>query len=203
MKIETFERNAPSEAPHHALATDVIAPEACAFIRDWAQENLARLGDRNVNPSYDGLTIQQNRIDNPIVSQYLDIITKAALDLVALQFRDVVAETDGVMINKWPTGMELGLHADNAFYPSREPNYTAWRSYSGVFYLNGDFEGGEFYFGDHEHGDTKVIKPVANSLIVFRSGLCSTHGVKRVESGTRWTVPLWFTHDPAQFARNR
>jgi predicted 2-oxoglutarate/Fe(II)-dependent dioxygenase YbiX len=180
--------------PVHAIGYDMIPDAACDYIKDWALENIDRLSVPNSNSAYNGLTIQYTAIDNAIVAQYMQSLRIQAQGMLMTLFNTEGYFSDGVMINRWPVGMQLGLHADNAFYPSCEPNYTAWRSHSAVFYLNDDFEGGEFHFGTTD-GDTKVIKPVKNSLSVFSAGLESTHGVKIVTSGTRWTIPMWFTYD--------
>lgn len=200
MIFDIYEQD--GKIPTHAIVRNVLPPDVLPFLTQWSDENMERLSRGNQNAMYNGLTIQYGAVDNSIVAMYMQAVRKVAQGALMMLFADDDFETDGVMINKWPVGMQLGLHADNAFYPSGQPNYTSWRCYSAVFYLNSDYEGGEFYFGSHDE-DYKVIKPEANSLAVFSAGLESVHGVKPVTGGVRWTIPMWFTRDPHRFERTR
>ena len=57
--------------------------------------------------------------------------------------------------------------------------------------LNDDYQGGEFYFRDQD----VLIQPNTGQLLGFTSGLKHVHGVKKVTSGTRFALPMWFCSD--------
>ena len=92
---------------------------------------------------------------------------------------------------KWFSGRNLGVHADNAFWPDGRPNYVYYRQFSSIVYLSdsSSYEGGEFFFID----PYLEIKPEKGDLIGFKSGLEHAHGVKMITSGERYTLSLWYT----------
>ena len=101
---------------------------------------------------------------------------------------------DSIHLVKWETGHELGEHAD-AFYADGRPNYTPYRKYSCIVYLNEDFEGGTFQF---TKGNCQEIQPETGLLVAFTAGLDDMHKVNRVNKGIRYTLACWFTDDPTK-----
>lgn len=101
--------------------------------------------------------------------------------------------SDTQVLVKWTPGRDLGVHADNAWWPSGKPNYVFYRQFSTLVYLNSasEYEGGEFFFID----PYLEIKPQKGDLIGFKSGMEHAHGVKMITSGVRYTLSLWFTDD--------
>lgn len=81
-------------------------------------------------------------------------------------------------LRKYDSTSNYGPHVDQAH-----------RQFTAVYYINDNYEGGEFYFSD-----TGVcIKPKANSLIIFNSKM--KHGILPVDSGERFTMSWWYTFD--------
>ena len=101
---------------------------------------------------------------------------------------------DSINLVKWETGDKLGEHAD-AFYLDGKPNYTPYRKYSSIVYLNEDFDGGTFQF---TKGNCDEIKPETGLLIAFTAGLDDSHKVNIVNSGIRYTLACWFTDDSSK-----
>lgn len=101
---------------------------------------------------------------------------------------------DSINLVKWETGHELGEHAD-AFFADGRPNYTPYRKYSSIVYLNQDFEGGSFEF---TKGNCDEIQPETGLLVAFTAGLQDMHKVNMVKSGIRYTLACWFTDDPSK-----
>jgi hypothetical protein len=66
-----------------------------------------------------------------------------------------------------------------------------YRDISGVLYLNGDFEGGGLYLTRQD----VLLKPMPGTLISMTGGFHHEHGVVRVESGLRVTIPFFTTFD--------
>ena len=87
-------------------------------------------------------------------------------------------------------------HADNERKEHGRwvPNHTPQRDYTGLAYLNDDFTGGELVFPDRD----VVIAPKPGLLVAFPSNHEFAHAVPKVLSGKRYSLPVWFTVNPAK-----
>jgi leucine proline-enriched proteoglycan (leprecan) len=92
------------------------------------------------------------------------------------------------------------VHSDNCLIRGNgsvcdrvPPAYTT-RDYSGVLYLNDDFEGGDFFWAHRNLSIDTIVRPACGRLVAFSAG--EYHGVTGITSGTRCAVALWFTLDP-------
>jgi hypothetical protein len=97
---------------------------------------------------------------------------------------------DGLHMMSWKAGLFMPPHADNA-YPDGNPHELAYRDLSGVLYLNDSFEGGTLYLTAQD----VLLKPQPGTLISMTGGFHHEHGVVRVESGLRITMPFFATFD--------
>jgi hypothetical protein len=97
---------------------------------------------------------------------------------------------DLLQIVRWRAGSFMRPHADNA-HPDGSEHKMASRDFSGILYLNDDYEGGELFFT----GQNVTIRPQAGMMVAFTAGFHHQHGVLRVESGTRLTMPFFLTFD--------
>jgi 2OG-Fe(II) oxygenase superfamily len=97
---------------------------------------------------------------------------------------------DLLQIMSWPVGIHMPAHADNA-NPDGSPHAMAHRDFSGVVYLNDDYQGGEFYFTALD----TVIKPKKGMLVAFTAGFYHEHAVLKVEGSQRLTMPFFLTFD--------
>ena len=88
-----------------------------------------------------------------------------------------------VQILKYNVGGHYKFHVDNAL--------SVPRTYSCIFFLNDDYEGGELVFKfpgkDNEH----KIKTQKNSVVVWPSNFLYPHSVKPVTKGERYSVVSW------------
>jgi Family of unknown function (DUF6065)/2OG-Fe(II) oxygenase superfamily len=100
---------------------------------------------------------------------------------------------DGLHMMSWKAGLFMPPHADNA-YPDGQPHNVPYRDLSGVLYLNDAFEGGSLYLTALD----VLVKPKAGTLISMTGGFHHEHGVVRVESGLRVTIPFFTTFDKAK-----
>ena len=73
-------------------------------------------------------------------------------------------------------------------------NHTPQRDYTGLLYLNDNFTGGELVFPDRD----VVIIPKPGLLVGFPSNHEFIHRVPKVLSGKRYSLPVWFTVNPAK-----
>ncbi|KAK9392117.1 prolyl 3-hydroxylase 2 [Crotalus adamanteus] len=102
------------------------------------------------------------------------------------------------------------VHVDNCILNAeamvcvKEPPAYTFRDYSAILYLNGDFEGGEFYFTELDAITvTAEVRPHCGRAVGFSAGSENPHGVKAVTKGQRCAIALWFTLDPRQSERER
>ena len=95
---------------------------------------------------------------------------------------------DLLQIMSWPVGIHMPPHADNA-NPDGSLHAMAHRDFSGIVYLNDDYQGGEFYFTALD----TVIKPKKGMLVAFTAGFYHEHAVLQVERKQRLTMPFFLT----------
>ncbi|KAM8796364.1 prolyl 3-hydroxylase 1 [Eudromia elegans] len=102
------------------------------------------------------------------------------------------------------------VHVDNCILNAeallcvKEPPAYTFRDYSAILYLNGDFEGGAFYFTELDaKTETASVQPRCGRAVGFSSGSENPHGVKAVTKGQRCAIALWFTLDPRHGERER
>jgi hypothetical protein len=93
---------------------------------------------------------------------------------------------DGLHMMSWKAGQFMPPHADNA-YPNGQAHELPYRDISGVLYLNDSFEGGTLYLTAQD----VLLKPKPGTMISMTGGFHHEHGVVRVESGFRLTVPFF------------
>jgi hypothetical protein len=97
---------------------------------------------------------------------------------------------DTMQIVKWEQGSFQPPHADNA-EPDGSPNYTPWRLYSGLLYLNDDYEGGQTYFTNKDI----EVEPKAGRIAIFYGDLDHEHGVRQITRGERKTIVTFWCHE--------
>jgi len=90
-------------------------------------------------------------------------------------------------------------HADNEKEENGQwvPNHTPQRDFTTLLYLNGDFIGGELVFRDRG----LRITPKAGLLVGFPCTREFVHGVPAVQSGKRYSLPVWYTLDQTRAMR--
>jgi hypothetical protein len=88
---------------------------------------------------------------------------------------------------KWDVGGFAAPHSDNSDFDGNPTSFQI-NKYVGILYLNGNYEGGNLFFPDHDID----FKPPAYSFITFPGGIENVHGVREITSGTRYTmVSFW------------
>ncbi|XP_053308292.1 prolyl 3-hydroxylase 1 [Spea bombifrons] len=134
------------------------------------------------------------RLDTPLYFSYSHLVCRTAIE-------DKQKERDDL---SHPVHVDnCILNAEAMVCKKEHPAYT-FRDYSAILYLNGDFEGGSFYFTELDAKTvTAEVKPQCGRMVGFSSGEENPHGVKAVTKGQRCAVALWFTLDPVHNERER
>ncbi|XP_049628110.1 prolyl 3-hydroxylase 3 [Suncus etruscus] len=95
------------------------------------------------------------------------------------------------------------VHADNCVLDPdtgecwQEPPAYTYRDYSGLLYLNDDFQGGNLFFTERDALTVKAqVHPRCGRLVAFSSGGENPHGVWAVTRGRRCALALWHTWAP-------
>lgn len=150
----------------------------------WATAQVVVVGDPDIS-DYEQTHVDESRRAetshvSPEVEDLLDSVLTPALNWYKNSFHcGYVEGPEGYAIVKYSKGGYYNLHAD--FTPENK------RVVSAIFYLNGDYEGGELEFPFM--GET--VKPKAGMLVLFPSNYAYTHVAKPVLSGTKYAIVTW------------
>lgn len=121
---------------------------------------------------------------NGIVDIY-DIVNRCKetiSSIYGIQKEKIKEKQKELSVVKWDAGTYLNLHVDDLGYVT--DNHLPVH-----IYLNDDYEGGEISFPTHG----LAVKPKAGDFNVFPGNMHYAHEVTKVLSGTRYTLPIWFT----------
>jgi len=117
------------------------------------------------------------------IEDRFDIKGRIGSEIVkAYKFNRIKPKEPQLSVAKWEKGTKLTLHVDDLGYVTDNHIPT-------LVYLNDDYEGGEISFATHDI----TIKPKIGDLLIFPGNMHYAHEVKEVLSGTRYTLPIWFT----------
>ena len=168
-----------------------ISNELCSFLIDYYEDNYdIVLQNPEEVPQADSFRYKvmwYNSIESQELRKILDYVSNRTYDKIK-EYYNVNVERDALQIVRWKPGDKMELHADNAFYPTGEPNNTSFRTHSSIIFLNDDFGGGQFYF--KKFGN---VIPKPGTLIIFPSDIKYAHGVRKVYKHNRYTIASWYT----------
>lgn len=88
-------------------------------------------------------------------------------------------------------------------HPHVDKDNTHHYDYSGLLYLSDygvEFTGGLFVFIDKK--SELVVEPARGRLMMFTAGKENLHQVRKVESGARYVMSMWFSCDERKQFRN-
>uniref|UniRef100_A0A8C4UX64 procollagen-proline 3-dioxygenase n=1 Tax=Falco tinnunculus TaxID=100819 RepID=A0A8C4UX64_FALTI len=134
------------------------------------------------------------RLEVPLHFSYSHLVCRTAID----------EKQEGRSDNSHEVHVDNCILNAEALVCLKEPPAYTFRDYSAILYLNGDFEGGAFYFTELDaKTETAEVQPQCGRALGFSSGLENPHGVKAVTKGQRCAIALWFTLDPRHSERER
>jgi hypothetical protein len=127
------------------------------------------------------------------VKQYLRALSKRLQDRIQEFFGVTGLFLEALFLAALLKGAFHKRHADNEKYVGGKwiPNHVPQRDYTALVYLNSDFGGGDLRFPQHN----VCIRPQRGLLVAFPSNGAFVHRVTRVNRGTRYSMPVWFTKD--------
>ncbi|KFO93069.1 Prolyl 3-hydroxylase 3, partial [Buceros rhinoceros silvestris] len=151
------------------------------------------------------LLLQASEKSRKIIESYFTPGKKLHFSFTHLVCRTAVdEEQEGRMDLSHP------VHADNCLLDPegqecwREPPAYVYRDYSGILYLNDDFQGGGLFFTEMDTVTvTAEVHPKCGRLVAFSSGKENPHGVWAVSRGRRCAVALWYTHSQEHAEQER
>ncbi|XP_075376709.1 prolyl 3-hydroxylase 1 [Mycteria americana] len=134
------------------------------------------------------------RLEVPLHFSYSHLVCRTAID----------EKQEGRSDNSHEVHVDNCILNAEAMVCVKEPPAYTFRDYSAILYLNGDFEGGAFYFTELDaKTETAEVQPQCGRAVGFSSGSENPHGVKAVTKGQRCAIALWFTLDPRHSERER
>ncbi len=180
---------------------NVFDPKQVKTIHEFILKNDALFDD----PTFTKAQQIEAFIGTTIPFKLLDINTEATFGIkqflntvrffIQKAIHDKVGELhipDNTELVKWKEGRSMTIHSDNSWPDgSQIAHPTSFRTWSAIFYVNDDYEGGEIDFPLKKF----VYKPKANSFVVFPSTSEYLHGVREITKGTRYTVAIWYTQN--------
>ncbi|GLE11351.1 hypothetical protein PINS_up023731 [Pythium insidiosum] len=200
-----------------AVRDGFVTPAEVAQLREIAEigmANRSRLGGptiMDINTGFvkdnNGLVnIYQSRRDAPPIPRftaeqfdlYRRTIEKIRLALVqefGLKHLYFTAPTFITRIVGNASWEPAEIH-DEYWHPHVDKDNTQHYDYSGLLYLSDyadEFTGGLFAFIDKT--SEQVVEPARGRLMMFTSGKENLHQVRKVLTGTRYVMSMWFTCD--------
>jgi hypothetical protein len=171
------------------------------FVPDSLCDDLVSFLENNNNlfEGENSIDYWKNRIinalnlDEPLRSELIRISTLTFHMVNRASLHKWLCVPDTLDIVRWEKGASLTPHIDNAELDGSS-NYTPWRHFSTMIYLNDDFKGGDIYWPNLN----KTVKPRKGMMIVFPSDAVFLHGVTEIEEGTRYTISSFYTYDSSK-----
>lgn len=147
-------------------------------------------------PWFEGESWQWWRIANPTLKKKIADYKTLIEQLVSQHFnQQLYCEFTDLVL--WKTGQSMDRHRDDG-YKINDP--LQYRVVSSVTYINDNFTGGETFI-QTEHGYDYISKPKVGSFVAYLSTDENAHGVNKILSGNRLTMPTWFCKEIEQSDR--
>jgi hypothetical protein len=174
---EVFERIGIKEN-NLKVFSNFISPEECRAIIESIKE-VTVSSEKPVQFSADGdpLTFRKDWDINPYIDKYKNIVK----GVIEAEY-PVRLLSRSAKIAEWTKNDIYDLHINDL-------GINDFNNISATIYLNDDFEGGEYHFPVQN----KTFTPKIGDLIIFPGNMYYNHIISKVTSGSRYTIPLWYT----------
>ncbi len=169
---------------------DFITQEECDFLIEYSESKEGEVGTYNneANVFHWGTDrffepVEHNPRMHALAKDLAERIGKLFTDNFEMkntfEFKRMFAQTLNV-------GGDVPQHTDDHDRYDGKP--LVEEHYSALLYLNDDYEGGELEFPNEQ----LTIKPKPGSLVYFKGDADTRHGVKKVLSGKRINLVVFF-----------
>jgi len=174
---EIFERMGIGEN-NLRVYSNFISPEECKEIID-SIKNTSPSSQKPVqfSPEKKPLTFRKDWDRSKYIEKYTDIV-KGIIE----SHYPVRLKTRSAKIAEWTKNDVYDLHINDL-------GINDFNNMSVTIYLNDDFEGGEYHFPVQNI----TFRPKVGDLIIFPGSQHYNHIISKVTSGSRYTIPLWYT----------
>ncbi|XP_075468759.1 prolyl 3-hydroxylase 3 isoform X2 [Ascaphus truei] len=178
----------------------VMTEEECEDLLRLAQ--MASSG--TVDPSHARLYYHASERSRVLAQSYFDTKT--------LHFSDTHLVCRSAIEGEQEERVDLShpVHADNCVLDTeekecwKEPPAYVHRDYSGILYLNDDFQGGDLFFTELDGTTvTAELRPRCGRLVLFSAGGENAYGVRAVTRGRGYAIVLWFTESAEHAEQER
>lgn len=213
--LETFGSNFPDKIDVQVLKRSIADSRVESSILGTSADNVVSVGEfvdeedlRMLIETANSISMW-NKCDDPVLEEWKDKTCGAdilmenhpdAYKVLERYARKALAEMEKFYkcnlkyrepsLVRWRAGMHIpGPHADKQNIDGTvKIGFEDW-DVSAIIYLNDDYDGGELVFPQHGI----KIKPSKGSLVFFPGDDRYIHYVNNVDSGVRWTVPMFYT----------
>jgi alkanesulfonate monooxygenase SsuD/methylene tetrahydromethanopterin reductase-like flavin-dependent oxidoreductase (luciferase family) len=174
---EIFERIGIKEN-NLKVFSNFISPEECKTIVE-SIKNTTPSSQKPVQfgPEQQPLTFRKDWDTSPYIEKYKNIVK----GIVEAEY-PVRVINRSAKIAEWTKNDVYDLHINDL-------GINDFNNMSATIYLNDDFEGGEYHFP----AQNKTFRPKVGDLIIFPGNMYYNHIISRITSGSRYTIPLWYT----------
>ena len=170
---------------------NILSQELCNAIieEDFDYSKSTYSTHKGLSPNKERVKMDEILIRNglPFYDELKDCVSSVA-DLYVKEIkkskRDFVAQkTTDFRLNKYEKGGYMSLHCDNIHH-SHGQQY-GYPQATVLLFLNDDFKGGQFIVSELQ------LNIMKGDAIIFPSNFMFPHEVKKVTSGTRWSIVSW------------
>lgn len=166
------------------VASGFVPDAVCGELIDCFERHIGALGMMDEQAVFSHRVLRLGQLSPAAPADDRSLRQMRAIRWLATEhlrdfFRDSQIYPEETQMVRWSVGDGQPLHLDTT-----RPTTT----YAAIVYLNDDFGGGETCFDPGP-----AVSPRTGTLVGFH-GASLRHGVRTVTSGTRLTMPMWFTN---------
>ena len=183
------------------VVENLLPIESCDYLLNFAKNYPdAFKNEDQVVPAFKDRTVSYKKLHRSMQAPYntveriLNYARFAGQKYICERYSEFCVP-DNTELTIWRQGDSMSPHADNCWQDDAPEEYKStkhpmwYRSFSGIFYLNDDYEGGEIVF---KNLDTS-IKPKKGMFVGFKADLEYTHQVLPVKHADRYTIAIWYS----------
>ena len=157
---------------------DALNIDTCTWLYNFADSNPAAfINDNQVIGMFKDKTIPLKNLHRTMPDPFGQVervlnLSRFIAQKSILDYYEEYSYPENTELVKWIPGDSMSIHSDNSWTEGNgletqkgKDHPTKYRTYSAIFYINDDYEGGEIYFPNWDI----EIKPKTGSLVIFPS----------------------------------